>query len=470
MNKVKRFIQTSFVYLVGNVLSKLVAFFLIPLYTSKISPEQYGTYDLVIAFVNLFAPIAFFQIWDGMFRVTFDYEKENDKYKVISNSIFVCLGGILIYGLVFSVVYSLIPFDYALYVLAYGCFFSLHYLYGYICRVFLDNKLSVLSGFISTLITALLNVVLILYFKWDVKSLYFAPTIGMVVQILIVEFRYKVLKQFKLSSLSKKTISKMIRFSLPLCLSSVSYWLLSGFTKLVITYYLGAADNGLFAIANRFASLVTLVITIFQYSWNELSYMMANDKNRTNIYNICMDLLIKFVLLGSAGICICIKIIFPYFVDEQYALAMAIIPATIIGSMLNAMASFISTMFMTEKKTNVVMYSTLISAAVNVALGIVLTKAFGLHGATIALGVSFAVLLIMRMVQAKQHFRIKFNSITILFLVVVLALYVMEFYLVDILAIDITALVLLVGIVALIFKDYTHMFLSKIKRNEQEME
>ncbi len=463
MNRVKRFIQTSFVYLVGNVLSKLVAFFLIPLYTSKISPEQYGIYDLVIAFVNLFAPLAFFQIWDGMFRVTFDYEKEEDKYRVISNSVFVSFVGAFLYALIFGVVYSIIPFEHAMYVFAYGCVFSLHYLYGYICRVFLDNKLSVISGFISTLITALLNVVLILYFNWDIKSLYFAPTVGMLVQILIVEFQYKVLRHFKWSSLSKNTISQMLRFSLPLCLSGVSYWLLSGFTKLVITYYLGAADNGLFAIANRFASLVILVITIFQYAWNEMSYMMANDKSRTNVYNICIDLLIKFVLLGSAGLCVGIKIIFPYFVAEQYSQAIAIIPATIIGSMLNAMSGFISTMFMTEKKTNVIMYSTLVSAAVNIILGIVLTKIWGLQGASIALGIAFGVLLFIRMIQAQKYFKIAVKIKIMLIFIGILIVSVIEFYLVNNIWCDIFYIFLLLIVSALTFKDYIIIIMSKTK-------
>ena len=71
--KIKRFIKTAFVFLTGNVLSKIISFLLLPIYTEKIDPAQFGNYDVAFTFINLIAPIAFFQIWDGMYRISFDF-------------------------------------------------------------------------------------------------------------------------------------------------------------------------------------------------------------------------------------------------------------------------------------------------------------------------------------------------------------------------------------------------------------
>ena len=49
-------------------MSKIVSFLLLPLYTSYLSPAQFGQYDLAYTFINLIVPIVFFQIWDGAFR------------------------------------------------------------------------------------------------------------------------------------------------------------------------------------------------------------------------------------------------------------------------------------------------------------------------------------------------------------------------------------------------------------------
>ncbi len=449
MNKVKRFLSTTIVYLIGNVLSKLVVFFLLPLYTSRIAPDQYGIYDLMMTLVTLLAPIAFFQVWDGMFRAAFDYEDKESKYTVISNSLFISGIGIAIYLVGFAVVYAIFRFEYALYILLYGLFLSINYLYGYVCRVFLANSLYAFSGLINTIVTTVLNVVLIVCFHWDVRSLYFAPVVGMLVQIVIIECKYRVLARFSRKVISKELIRKLLKFSIPLCVVGASYWLLSGFTKLLITGMLGAADNGLFAIANRFATMVTLIVTIFQFAWNEMAYMMANDKNRVDSYNICIDMLLKFVILGGAAVCIFIKILFPYLIDEQYALAIHVIPATILGSMMNAMASFVATLFMAEKKTNSIVYSILIAAAVNIGLGFLLTKYFGLQGATIALAVAFTLLMLMRLFQAKKTIHIALHVKEILLFLGIMALAVVEYYLVDNVWIDVLTL-LAIGVIFLV--------------------
>lgn len=466
MGKIKRFFSTSLVYFAGNVLSKLIVFFLLPLYTAKISPDQYGTYDLVIAAINLVAPILFVQIWDGMFRASFDYTEEKDKYKIISNSLVVCLGGIVAYTAVFVVVQGFFHMEYAPYIFLYGLFSSLQYQYEYVCRAFLANKLYMASGLVNTLLSAIMNIVLIVGFAWDVRSLYLAPTLGTIAQILIIEFKFKTLGHFRVKNVERDTILQMVKFSVPLCFAAVSYWMLTGFTKLITTVILGAAENGLLAIASRFSSLVVLVITVFQYAWNELAYLMANDEDRTSAYNICVDLLLKFGMLGGAGICILIKILFPYLINEQYAAAIAIIPATIIGSMMNSVASFIGTLFMAERKTSNIMYSTMFAALINVLLGWLCTETFGLHGATVALLISFAFLASARLILSKKQLNVRCSFGTIAWLSVALAATIAEYYAVDSLLADIGTILVIVCIFLLSVRKYLAMLFKGLAGGE----
>lgn len=463
MNKLKRFVSTTVVYFTGNVLSKLIVFFLMPLYTSKIIPEQYGAYDLVLAFINLMAPIVFLQIWDGMFRISFDYKDDAGKYKIINNALVICGIGMMAYTIIFLLFYMIFKMEYSVYIFTYGLVFSLHYLFGYICRVFLANQLYVVSGLFNTTITAVLNIVLIAKFNWDVKSLYLAPVIGMIVQMLIIGYRFKIFKHFNLKDIQYNDSHTMIKFSIPLCLSSISFWLLSGFTRLLITSILGTAENGLFAIANRFSTMVVLIITIFQYSWNELAYLASNDDNRVKTYNLCIDLLLKFVTLGSAGLCILIKLAFPYLIHEQYAGAINIIPATIIGSMMNAMAGFIATLFMTEKKTHQVMISTIIASVINIVFGFIFTTFFGLHGATLALATAFTFLMAIRLIQAKKNFKIEFDLKQTILILIMLILSVCEYYLINNVVIDVCTIITLAGVFLISIRKYITIILSKFK-------
>lgn len=463
MNNVRRFFGTTLVYFVGNVLSKLVSFFLLPLYTNRIPPDQYGSYDLVLSFLNLIAPIAFFQIWDGMFRRSFDFQEDEDKYDVISNAYVVSIAGGVIYFFLFGIVQLIYGFDHFGWAAIYGFFFSLHYLYNYICRVFLKNKLLVGTGLINTIITAGLNIILIVVFDFGVESLYISPALGTLIQIILIEWNIKSIKHFRAKAVNKTEITWMLKFSIPLCVASLSYWLLSGFTKVIITSMLGNYENGLYAVANKFGTIIALLVTIVQYAWNEMAYLMAGDKNRTQSYNICIDIMLKCVVSGGATLCILVKGIFPYLIDVQYSEGIWIVPATIIGVMFNSMAGFIGTLFMAENNTKEIMKSTLISAGVNIVLCIVLTKLFGLHGATIALGMAFLHLLIIRLIQAVRKFNLNINMRKYLPIILVLILSIVEYYLIDNLAVDVLMVSVIVCLFLFSIRSYIKIIVAGLK-------
>ena len=462
--KIKRFIETALVFFAGNMLAKLVAFFLLPLYTSKLIPEQYGTYDIVLSLINLIAPVAFLQIWDGMFRYAFDYTEEDDKYTVINNTLIVYLAGVIGYVVLFTSVFLYFRFEYFTYALLYGFMISLQYVFTYSARLFLRNKLFVLSGIVNTVLTAGLNVFFISVLNWDVKSLYIAPTIGCILQILVIEANLGITRHFKFKKVDRILVKQLIRFSIPLCVASISYWLLSGFTKLIILDRLGSYANGLYAVANRFASMITIVVTVFQFAWNETAYLMANDENRTESYNICIDIMLKCVFFGSSILCLLLKILFPFFINPQYGEACVLIPAAVIGVGMNSLAGFFGTLFMTEKKTNYILYSTLAAAAINVGLCILLTYLAGLMGALIALTIAFTFLMTIRLLKLVKNYGVKIQKANLI-LVVVLSLSIVVFYSTDSNAILSVVVVILFALFVFSLKRYVAMIYHSIKGN-----
>lgn len=142
---------------------------------------------------------------------------------------------------------------------------------------------------------------------------------------------------------------------------------------------------------------MTVVLSIFQFAWNEAAYLMAHDEDRKKIYKSFVDILLKFMCWITAMLIIFIKIIFPFYIGPQYQDAVLIIPATIIGVSANAVAAFISTLFMTEKKTSFIMKSTVIASIINVALSIFSARKFGVQGVVVTLMFSFIILLLLRL-------------------------------------------------------------------------
>ena len=403
MNPIKRFIKTAGTYLVGNVLSKLVAVFLLPIYTAYLSPAEYGTYDVAISVLNIVMPIAFVQIWDGMYRFVFDCDNDDEKYGVVTNSLVVCAFGTCIFTAACLFAAPFLGNLWSPFMWLYGLTLSLQYEASYMARSFFRNALFSVSGVTNALVAALLNIVLICHFGWGVESIYLSAALGNVVQIAMICSSLKVLRHVKLSSVNWGLVIRMAKFSMPLCLTSLSFWLFNGFTKVAISFFLGTADNGLYGVVTRFTAAITMVSSVVQFAWNETSYLMAKNERRTAAYRSACRLLLWVLLAVSTVFPYVVKLVFPFFVSDSYAAAASLLPAATLGVMLNSYASFLSTIFATERMTSPILVSTLIGAAINIIATPLAIVSSGLMGGIWALAASYAAMALLRIVVLRSR-------------------------------------------------------------------
>ena len=84
---------------ISNFATKLLSFFLVPLYTSILTTSEYGTYDLFSTTVYLLVPILTLNIQDATIR--FSLDENYDKKNIISVSLNIFIKGLVIL-LVFS--------------------------------------------------------------------------------------------------------------------------------------------------------------------------------------------------------------------------------------------------------------------------------------------------------------------------------------------------------------------------------
>ena len=88
-NKYTRLLANTAVFTVGKLLSKLLMFFMIGLYTACLSEAEFGTAELVANVANLLIPLACVGISEGIFRSA--AAREGDKEAFLTN-------GLLVYG------------------------------------------------------------------------------------------------------------------------------------------------------------------------------------------------------------------------------------------------------------------------------------------------------------------------------------------------------------------------------------
>ena len=410
MDSAKRFLKSSAIYFAGNVLTKVISFFLLPIYTVHIATGEMGYYDTSVSYLNIIVPVICMEIWSGIMRYIFDYKDEEGKYKAVFNGMVIFTASFLLYTLLFVGLGIFSDFSYLVFIYFYGLFTMLQNIYSYISRALGFNTVFAVSGIIGSLVNSLSNIVMILCFGMTIDSLYLAMIIGFAVQIVIMESRVHLFRKLNFSLYDEAIIRSMVKFSLPLCLNSASFWFLSGYNRVAVTNVLGLEANGLYAAAGKFTYALTLVSICFNMAWQELAYSKGNDADKSELYSTASNYYIKFLAIGSILFLPAIQLVFPFFIRGDYGECFNLIPLYILATGVSIFSTFQGNIFGAEKKTGTIFLSTFTAAVFNVACFHLLVGRMGIQAANIALLVGFTVNVIIRnyMLRKTVHIRVNF--------------------------------------------------------------
>ena len=118
MDRNKRLVKTTIIYFIGTFGSKLLIFFLLPLYSNWLSTGQYGNLNLLTNVVPLIGPIFTLQITETIFRFLCT-AKEEERAQYISNAFFLLFAGLLIFSIIYIPIAIVTKFEYSILFIVY---------------------------------------------------------------------------------------------------------------------------------------------------------------------------------------------------------------------------------------------------------------------------------------------------------------------------------------------------------------
>lgn len=418
-----KFLKSTGIYLLGNVLSKALAFILLPLYTKYISPADYGAYDLGMAYNTFIYSVLFLDIWSGVMLYIFDYkDKEKNSPVTVGMTIF-SISSIL-YAVVLFLLGFVLNIEYKEFLFLLGFITSFQQVVGYVARANGKNSYFVICGLVGSLITLVLNIVLVSILHMNYSALYISSIVGLLINALLLAQLVGFWKMVRREYFDKILFKEMLTFSLPLSINSAAYWFLTGFNRVVISQQLSVADNGLYAVATKFSSMLQLVTTCFQMAWQELSFSKTkmNREDMGKFYTRALNEYIKFLYFGLILLLPVIKVIYPYVIDAKYASAVDLIPLAIYATFFSSISSFLASIINTLRKNKIIFTTTLVAAIVNVIVIMLLIDKIAIQAANISLCVGFIVNIARRVQLIKKEIDIQvdmkiFFVLTILFVI-----------------------------------------------------
>lgn len=410
MSGIRRFVKTTIIYFLGNVLTRMISFLMLPVYTKYIVPSDFGYYDLTIAYITFFSSVLFLDIWSGIMRFMFDYKETDYKRHVILNGVFIFLGSMALYTLLTITLGVVFNINYIMWIYLYGALLCTQTLFAYIARGYGKNLRFAISGLIGTLVMVSCNILFLVFLKADYSALYISACIGYIIQIVILNSQVKIFKRDFLKNFDKALTKKLLLYSLPLAINSAAYWFLTSYSRVIISTKLGIHENGLYAVAGKFPAALSIVTVCFTLAWQEMAYEKGDaDSNSGEFYSKASNLYLKFLGMGTLALIPLIYILFPFMVDVKYSEAADIIPMYMLATVTSIYSSFLSSIFGALKLTNIIFTSTLAGSLINVLLLHLLINPFGLPVVNIALFVGFLINDIIRLFVLNKQIELKID-------------------------------------------------------------
>lgn len=237
MGKYKYLLKNIGLLTIGNFATKLLSFFLVPLYTNVLTTAQYGTYDLLNTTIGILVPLLTLNIMEAVVRFSIDTNYSRDAIVTISNkylfiSSFIVGGFILVNGY-----FGLIPI-----LKDYGLYFWLLYVSQAIAGVMVsyargtDHVASMsLSSVIASAFMIACNIVFLLVFKWGLDGYFLANIIGPLAQCVYLIFSTNYWKHCKLRNLYKSQEKELLNYSSPLIANSIAWWVNNVSDRYIVT-------------------------------------------------------------------------------------------------------------------------------------------------------------------------------------------------------------------------------------------
>ncbi len=407
MNRYKDLLSDTFVIGIGNFMTKLIYFFLMPIYTLSLSANEFGQADLLNNLAALLLPLLTLSISEGVFRFVLDKrENPNELLSIGISIIGICS---LIFALCVVCVFSYTKESYWIYFYFYFISEAFRSLFAQFARGTGKIRVFSISGIIAAFVLFASTYMLLQELLLGVNGYLLAFIIANSCSIAYLYLSVKSIQNLVWSFSVEKT-KMVLLYSLPLIPNTLSWWATNVFSRYIIAYHCGIGLAGLFAAISKLPALVNIVTSVFQQSWQISSVRESEAKDRIVFYSKIFTLYSAVALIAGSIILIMIPYISRFVLQGDFYAAWIYTPLLLFSAILGCFSVYFGNFYTVSKNTKAVMITTLYGAITNVLLCIVFVPLWDIYGALIASVASFMVIVTIRYRDTYKMFPIQFNK------------------------------------------------------------
>ena len=402
----KYLLKNTVIFSIGNFGTKIISFFLVPLYTNILTTREYGTVDLIYTIGMVLVPLLTLNIGESIMRFALD--KDADCDKIMSTGITILIFGAII-GLLILPIANLFESvsNYSIYIYLY----TLTLAFSQIFLCYLRGKEFLLKysigNIIQSLTIAIFNIIFLIGMKKGIEVYLMAYILANVCTGLYGFWAGKVNLVIKKYSIDIELSKNMIKYSVVLIPNSFMWWIMNSSDRMMVSAMISVTANGVYAVAYKIPTLLSTITTIFNQAWSYSAIREDESEDKEEYNNRVYDNLVTIVIVVATGLLMIMKPFLSVYVGKEYYAAWHYVPYLIVGFVFMTLGSFIATSYTVHKDSMGFLISGTVGAIINLILNFILIPMMGVSGAAFATCISYFGVFAYRIKDTQKYIKLR---------------------------------------------------------------
>lgn len=383
-------VKSSGIYAITNILNSAIPFFLLPILTRYLTPEEYGLVAMIGVLVGLTSPFVGINTHGAITRKY--YDRDSIKFtEYVGNCLFILFSSTLLVSVFYFLFrdfiseYTEIPIKWLWIVLLIA--FS-QYITKVNLTLWIVQVKSLSYGVFQISNTAVkfsLAILLVVVFKLGWKgqvgalglSAFLFASISM---IILIKDKWVLFKP------NLEYLRNALKFGSPLIPHAISMFIISATDRLFITNMVGVDQTGLYVVGYQLGIIVNVIAESFHKAWTPWLFDIlknGNEKQKLNVVKVSYLYIIGLILLAFI-ISFLSPLLFGFFIADTYEGAIKFIFWIALGYSFNGIYRIYVDYIFYNENTKVLALLTFSIAIINIGLNYVLISTIGVLGAAVA--------------------------------------------------------------------------------------
>jgi O-antigen/teichoic acid export membrane protein len=425
MIKSNRIVSHGSIYLFGDVLRYSVSLIMLPIYTRYLTPEDYGTVELLSMLIDFAAIIFGARVGQSVFRFYSNTQSESEKKSIISSALlmgFVFNGAGALIVILFSKQLSLLVFSDTGFkdeiVLFTITMFMLPLIAIPLVHIRADKKpwLFFSASLLKLALQLSLNIYFVVYKNLHVEGVIYSAVISNTVMAVLLTGRSLIRAGFNASI---NVCKKLFGFSLPIKIATVGSFYLAFGDRYFLSQFTDLTQVGLYALGYKFGFIFMLLSwTPFEKIWDSEKYAIHKTENAVATYQ--KTFLYFSIFMVTLGLCISlfVKDLLKIMSAPEFHSAYKIVPIIIFAYLFQAWSKYCDLGILISKKTSHIAIAEAIAVAVITIAYLSLIPIYGIYGAAWSTVIGFIIRFLWINYKGKQLYNMELPWSKVVLLIV----------------------------------------------------